>query len=367
MTIDKASTRYVALMITHQCNLQCTYCYERFKSSKSLSVKLAKQYIKKCFGETASSPKGYKMVEISFMGGEPLIEFDLIKEICEWVWLQDWSMPYYFFASTNGTLLTPEKKKWFENNKDKFVLGLSIDGTMQMQLLNRGELSTKIDTSFFIDTWPSQNIKTTISVESLYTLAEGIIHLHELGFSKISANLAFGIDWKPEHLKEYKRQLLELVNYYKSHPTIERCSLLDLDLCSIMDFTKSYEKFCGCGVTTTLFDCDGKEYPCPVFSPITLSKEKLDELTTIDFYDTNSFIGDECKDCVLHRSCPKCYGMNYVQTGNPAQTNAFYCRAYKMQLMANCVLADFLLDQDLIVGELAERNRNVLRILRNII
>ena len=67
-------------------------------------------------------------------------------------------------------------------------------------MINRGELSTKIDTDFFIDTWPSQNVKCTISMESLSSLAEGIIHLHELGFSKISANLAFGIDWEMGHL-----------------------------------------------------------------------------------------------------------------------------------------------------------------------
>ncbi len=365
--IDKASTRYVALMTTHRCNLQCTYCYEKFKSSKTLSAKPAKQYLQKCFSECASSNIGYKMIEISFMGGEPLLEFQLIQEICEWVWKQNWPIPYYFFASTNGTLLTPEKKGWFEKNKEKFVLGLSIDGTMQMQMLNRGELSTRIDTGFFVDTWPSQNVKCTISMESLSSLAEGIIHLHEQGFSQISANLAFGIDWKISHLKEYKNQLLKLVDYYKSHPQINRCSLLDMDLNSILDFTRSYEKFCGCGVSTTLFDGDGKEYPCPVFSPITLSKERLDSLSTIDFYDTDSFISKECKKCVLHRSCPKCYGMNFVQTGNPAIQNAFYCKAYKIQLLANCILTEYLLCQGFITGELAERNRNVLRILQYIL
>ena len=204
-------------------------------------------------------------------------------------------------------------------------------------------------------------------MESLSTLAEGIIHLHELGFSKISANLAFGIDWEMGHLKEYKNQLLKLVDYYKLHPQINRCSLLDMDLNSILDFTRSYEKFCGCGVSTTLFDCDGKEYPCPVFSPITLSKERLDSLSAIDFSDTDSFISKECKECVLHRSCPKCYGMNFVQTGNPASQNAFYCKAYKIQLLANCVLMEYLLCQGLITGELAERNRNVLRILQYIL
>ena len=48
----------------------------------------------------------YDSVEIQFMGGEPLLEFPLIKEVSEWLW----SLPFnkklmVLFAPTNGTLL----------------------------------------------------------------------------------------------------------------------------------------------------------------------------------------------------------------------------------------------------------------------
>ena len=45
MVLDKATTRYVALMITHKCNLNCVYCYEKFKSTQTMDIDNAKKYI----------------------------------------------------------------------------------------------------------------------------------------------------------------------------------------------------------------------------------------------------------------------------------------------------------------------------------
>lgn len=77
----------------------------------------------------------YETVEIQFMGGEPLLEFPLIKECAEWLWstpITDKQM--MLFAPTNGTLLTTEMKEWFAKNKDRIHLGLSFDGDMAMQM-----------------------------------------------------------------------------------------------------------------------------------------------------------------------------------------------------------------------------------------
>ena len=71
----------------------------------------------------------YEAVEIQFMGGEPLLEFPLIKECAKWLW----STPItdkqiMLFAPTNGTLLTDDMNEWFAKNKDRIHLGLSFDG-----------------------------------------------------------------------------------------------------------------------------------------------------------------------------------------------------------------------------------------------
>lgn len=343
MVLDKATTRYVSLMLTYSCNLNCSYCYERFKSSSTMSIDMAKKQIVQVFNETLKQGK-YKALEISFMGGEPLLEFEKIKSLSEWCWQQEWEIPYILFASTNATLLTSEMKEWFYENRDKIVLGISLDGTLSMQAINRGDLASKVDIDYFLNTWPLQGIKMTISKETLPSLSEGVIFLHEKGFQQIYANLAYGISWNDADLKTYKEQLLILVEYYKLHTNLKPCSLLSLDLTEIIDLSYSYTKHCGCGEGTSLVDVDGKTYPCPVFSPSTMPHELLKDLEKIDFTDVLTFVPQKCRRCVLHRACPKCYGMNYLHTRKMDYFNEFNCRAFKIQVLANCILQQELLN-----------------------
>lgn len=343
MVLDKATTRYVSLMMTYSCNLNCTYCYEQFKSSHTMSVAMAQKQIAQVFDDTIKQGK-YKALELSFMGGEPLLEFEKIKLLSEWCWQQEWGIPYILFASTNGTLLNQEMKEWFYKNRDKIVLGISLDGTLGMQATNRGDLASKIDIDYFLNTWPLQGIKMTVSKETLPFLSEGVIFLHEKGFQQIYANLAYGIDWNDADLNIYKEQLLVLVKYYSEHLNLKPCSLLSLDLTQIIDLSCSYAKHCGCGEGTSLINIDGKTYPCPVFSPSTLPRELLEGLDKIDFTDVLTFVPQPCRRCVLHRACPKCYGMNYLHAGKVDYFNAFNCRAYKIQVLANCILQQELLE-----------------------
>lgn len=71
------------LLVTYKCNLHCTYCYE----PKSLNFKMSLQKTKEIISEQLSLlGDDIDTVEIQFMGGEPLLEFPLIKEISEWIW-----------------------------------------------------------------------------------------------------------------------------------------------------------------------------------------------------------------------------------------------------------------------------------------
>jgi len=131
-----------------------------------------------------------------------------------------------------------------------------------------------------------------------------------------------------------------------------------------LDFSESYEKYCGCGEGTILVETDGKEYPCLVFSPITLPKERLEALKTLDFSDPATFIDDKCRKCILRKGCNKCYGMSFLQTGNPAYAPPFNCAAYKVQILANCILQKKMLELGLIDEPDATRQTNTLRFLK---
>ena len=146
MDIVKGKKYNLMLTVTEQCNLNCIYCYEKEKDAKVMSIQTAKKYITEFFNLLDSS----NALLISFHGGEPLKVFNLIKEICIWVWDNKWPCEYKIFAATNGTLLDDAMKEWFKNNKRRIILGLSYDGTDEMQDINRTKSSSLVDKKFFM-------------------------------------------------------------------------------------------------------------------------------------------------------------------------------------------------------------------------
>lgn len=333
--------RTVVLLLTYQCNLKCSYCYLLEKKHKTMSIEIAKEVITKSFYKKFYSDKDE--IQIDFMGGEPLLEFDKIKDIAEWMWSKEWPKPYILFATTNGTLLNKEMKDWFKKNNDRIVLGLSFDGTGSMQNENRSDSSEKIDISYFINTWPHQPVKMTISRETLPDLANGIIHLHHEGFQDIHANLAYGVTWKKSDLTHYKDQLNHLVDFYLDNKNIKRSSLLNLDITKIL-YPHRKEKYCGAGTGMSLYDFNGKEYPCHLFSPLVLNTSEIERLNDIDFNDTAFFENKMCNLCRLFNICPTCYGMNLKHLRHVSERDIFHCKAFIEQFLANCRLQSKILD-----------------------
>ncbi len=333
--------RTIVLLLTYQCNLDCIYCYLLEKKHKTMSIEVAKEVITKSFHQKHFSEKDE--IQIDFMGGEPLLEFDKIKSIAEWMWSKDWPKPYILFATTNGTLLNKEMKDWFTKNNDRIVLGLSFDGTESMQNENRSVSSEQIDISYFINSWPHQPVKMTISRETLPDLANGIIHLHHEGFQDIHANLAYGVSWLKSDLSIYKEQLNDLVDFYLDNMEIKRSSLLNLDLTKILS-PRRKEKYCGAGTGMSLYDVNGKEYPCHLFSPLVLNVSEIEKINDIDFNDTSFFENKMCNMCRLVNICPTCYGMNFKHLRHVSEREKFHCQAFIEQFLANCRLQSKILD-----------------------
>ena len=134
------------LCLTHNCNLDCIYCYQKHDTGVRMSFDTAKKVIDWIFLNIPSDTKG---IEFGFIGGEPLLEFKLIKDIVDYVRAKDTEEQYIFYATTNGTVLTEEMKKWFEENRHQFVLGLSLDGLKETHDYNRSNSFDKIDFDFF--------------------------------------------------------------------------------------------------------------------------------------------------------------------------------------------------------------------------
>lgn len=162
----------LSFIVTHECNLRCVYCYESNRDNAQLDA----DQVKGIISEYLNNEK-YASVQIDFFGGEPWLKFDLIKEVCEWVWERQWKNKYLFFTTTNGTLIHGEVKEWLRKNKERFWCGLSLDGRRETHNKNRSNSFDKIDLDFFLECWPKQTVKMTISPLSIDNFADDIIFI----------------------------------------------------------------------------------------------------------------------------------------------------------------------------------------------
>ena len=278
-------------------------------------------------------PAGKDKIEISFIGGEPLLEYDMLKKLVEYTESHEHSVPYNFFAMTNGTLLNEEMKEWFSERKDCFKLGLSLDGNRDTQNHNRPNSFDRIDIGFFIDNWNPPSVKMTLSEYSLHNLASDIIFLHSKGFAIHGVNLFEGdFDWsKDEYIKTLVLQFKELVDFYVGNNTLQPCQLFGRSLQNCELLSKQMKKSCGMGHETIFFDVDGQIYPCTFVSPMTFSKKELEGLSEFDLTDASNFNDQYCIDnCYIHPICTCCYAENYKLCGSLNNRNKSKCRIQKL-------------------------------------
>jgi sulfatase maturation enzyme AslB (radical SAM superfamily) len=273
-------------------------------------------------------------VEIGFIGGEPLLEFALLKDIWEYTCAtKRGGKPFIFQASTNGTVLTAEMKEWFTARKNCFVLGLSLDGKKETHDHNRSNSFDMIDIDFFLRTWPEQGIKMTLSDYSLSNLAENVKYAHSLGFALIEGvNPAEGdFDWdKDKYISTLIPQLAELTDFYVEHDDLKPCQMFDKQLAGCEAETKP-KKWCGIGTGTPFSDIDGKRYPCSYITPMTFQQNELDDILCTDFSNENNFVDDECyKHCYIYPICPTCSGANYMVNKTFKKRNKNKCRIQKL-------------------------------------
>ncbi|MBR6835254.1 MAG: 4Fe-4S cluster-binding domain-containing protein, partial [Oscillospiraceae bacterium] len=302
--IESKNKRYITITMTEACNLDCTYCYENHKSKNTISSETLKDIVKR----EMITDNGYDAIEFDLFGGEPFLEFEKIKEIYEYILGLDSNKNFILFATTNGTLVKGEVKEWLKTHP-YFICGLSYDGTPEMQDINRSNSSSKIDLNFFKELYPDQEIKMTISKESLKTMADGVIYLHEKGF-RVACNLAYNIDWSDEENKNVlQKELTKLIEYYLEHPEIEPCLMLDMSITNVSYAIRDKKKvrYCGAGVSTVAYHIDGTAYPCQFFMPLSVGEEKAKQSLNLKFYDEEipiEYVEEKCVKCVAQSICP---------------------------------------------------------------
>lgn len=328
--------RVCMLMVTHACNLNCSYCYESFKRNTYMTFEMAKEIILK-EARFVSESERFEEIQVDFMGGEPLMNFPLIKQTVEWLKNGGIEIPWICFASTNATLLTPEIKDWLRQNKRYIVLGASYDGNGSMQSKNRGTDSFEIDLDFFHELWPEQTLQMTISKETLPSLAEGVLYVQRKGY-EINASLAQGVDWTIDDAKLYRKQLSILKDEYLKDTSLHPLNRLTryVDVFNLAPSERRQIHGCGSGLNMITYDVDGKTYGCHMFTPIVLGIDRAIGVDAVE-WDKSDLMADKfCETCVLRRFCPTCPGFNYKYRGDFAKRDQRWCPLVLAEAMTAC-------------------------------
>ena len=333
---DVSKKRSLTLIVTERCDLSCVYCYEHNKTAKQMDFETAKQIIDK---ELVDLDKYEYSIE--FFGGEPFLNFELIKQVVDYV-LNNYYGRYYFFATTNGTQVHGEVQEWLKKYRFAFTAGLSLDGNKIAHDLNRSNSFDKIDLDFFLELYPEQTVKMTISELSLPHLADSIRFLTEKGFL-ISCNLAYMVDWlSPKNAQVLTEQLEKLIEYYLENPNVPKCNMMDFPielLAHPLSDKSVVNKYCGCGTHMMCYDMEGDCYPCQLFSKLSANEKaiKSEDFVINEQLKIDNF-PSECKVCYFQRICQYCLGSNYLSTNDIYKIDMDRCKLYKLIFKANAKL-----------------------------
>ena len=130
--------KQLILQVTQQCNLRCAYCaysgiYDRNRthSNERMTFDTAKKAIDFFFEHSTENAD----VSIGFYGGEPLLEFELIKKCVDYISHTSNGKKISLTMTTNGTLLKGEIADFIV--KHEFNIGISLDGSKEEHDVNR--------------------------------------------------------------------------------------------------------------------------------------------------------------------------------------------------------------------------------------
>ncbi len=142
-TYLKGSLKSITLQVTQQCNLRCHYCpysgsyYNREHNNKKMSLEMSKEIVDFYIMHSYDIPE----LQFGFYGGEPLLEFELIKKIITYIEKRAFGKKVSYRMTTNATLLTEEIVDYLVDKK--FILTISLDGPKEYHNRNRLNVNDK--------------------------------------------------------------------------------------------------------------------------------------------------------------------------------------------------------------------------------
>lgn len=324
----------MCLHVAHDCNLKCSYCFAsqgNFKGERNL---MNLEVGKKSLEFLAKNSGNRRNLEVDFFGGEPLMNFGLVKDLVSYGREIEkiYNKNFRFTITTNGVLLDDEKIDFINENMDNVVLSLDgrkeVNDNMRKTISGDGSydiilpkfkkmVEKRGDKDYYIrGTFTSNNID----------FSKDALDFYNSGFKKISIEpvvTSEEMDYalKEEHLeavlKEYEDFSKEYINIKKKDKDFLFFHfMIDLEQgpCIIKRSVG-----CGAGSEYVAITPEGELYPCHQFVG---EKEFL--MGNVDDGVVNTELREKFKNANVNSSeeCRNCWARFYCSGG--CHANAHY-------------------------------------------
>lgn len=326
----------LCLHIAHDCNLACQYCFaeegEYHGRRALMSYEVGKQALDFLIANSGSR----KNLEVDFFGGEPLMNWQVVKDLVAYGREQEklHDKKFRFTLTTNGVLLNDEVMEFANREMSNVVL--SIDGRQKvhdkMRPFRNGKGSYELVVPRFQKLAESRNqnnyyVRGTFTRNNL-DFSEDVLHLADLGFKQISVepvvaspeeSYALREEDIPEVCEQYDRLAAEMV---KRHGTEKDFNFFHF----MIDLTGGpcvYKRLSGCGSGTEYLAVTpwGDLYPCHQF----VGEEKFLMGNVFEGIQ-NTDLRDEFKGCNVYakEKCRDCFARFYCSGGCAANSYNFH-------------------------------------------
>ena len=334
-TVVESPIKAMCLHISHDCNLRCKYCFASTgdfgKGRKLMPFEVGKAAIDFLLEKSV----GRENLEVDFFGGEPLMNFDVVKQIVEYARSkeEEYHKNFRFTITTNGMLLDDDTIDYI--NKEMYNVVLSIDGRKEVN----DRMRVRVDGSGCYDRILPKFKKLVDGrgdkeyyVRGTYTkynldFSEDVMHLYEAGFDEISVEPVIE---SPEEAYAITEEDLDQI-YAEYDKLVDRIGairkngkhinffhfMIDLDQgpCVIKRL-----RGCGSGNEYVSITPDGDIYPCHQF--VGHDEYKMGNIEEATF---NNDIKKEFAGCHVYSkpACQECWARFYCSGGCNANNFVF--------------------------------------------
>lgn len=326
----------LCLHIAHDCNLACRYCFAGEGEYHGHRALMSLEVGKKALDFLVANSGNRVNLEVDFFGGEPLMNWDVVKGIVEYgrSLEEPHNKKFRFTLTTNGVLLNDEIMEFA--NREMANIVLSIDGRKEihdkMRPFRGGQGSYDLIVPKFQKVAESRE-QTRYYVRGTFThnnldFSRDVLHLADLGFQQISVepvvakptdSYALTEEDLPKLMEEYDKLAVEMLRRCREGKPFNFFHFM-IDLEGGPCVAK---RLSGCGSGTEYLAVTpwGDLYPCHQF----VGDEKF-LMGNVEEGVLREDIRDEFKCCNVYakEKCKNCFAKFYCSGGCAANSYNFH-------------------------------------------